>query len=1370
MIMNRKIFTLLACALMLFSTAFYVNAQRKIAEASVGDLVKTLPESGPGMYHIQIDSICLPNGNPYTTSQVEDFEWYPVTFDGLTGNKGYFSYEKNDPQEGLFYQLSSSKHDTTLLSVTDDGRVAMISIKDLRDSIAAEGAKVNLTDLQATMWCVAILQSHDPGSGKSGEWPTFHFTNKVFSQDLDWENVGETVLKGKEKGWMYSHSYRNGRLQEKMPFYRHDEKVNGKYRVIVAELDNNNKATGFLKTENVDIDKYIDGNVKGMLKFSIVKISPIVLSAEDFNTRLGNQANGKVKLQFTPDPNPAITEGMQENYFGKELRASSSANAEAKELGYLNVQVYEGEKLKGYIANSNREKAKDAVKYDNKMSTEYLNLLLKSNVDKADVTKEGYNYSYRFVYFPSEDSLVINAYYVAHDTHDHFGSITYKDNGKYNMDKTNNNLSSYYYGLYNDSIYDHLIVRLQDLKGVGKGDISMMTIGEHPANVKITFAEISCIEDLDDATWKVSEGVYTIWDTKQRCLGVRIYNGSYSPQWIELEEGECPDRIPSYQWVVEHSKDGGLLNRINLHNREFGNLGKVGEETFVNILNILVKKDKEYQIFKNKEQLFAYSPIIQHLQETWKYEPIVNGSVWGQLIPPVKAGDCGITSKSGFRPVAIDYVKDEYLGYKHFYVDTDAKSLSYGKSEDFGSEEGMDYKAYAFKYLYYDESINAYISSQSQYNDSILTVSAEEDKSKLGFQFMLGTNLRDNGYKEEVFGYPRTAWGKKDIFSQDGTTLVCTQPKVPVLKRYYYELKVADFYNYRDDLAEEFVVLKGAKRDGSDMKNKLRYGLVDKSGENDPNKFANIYLRASYFRNNGSEKEKIYYALLDRIEEGQIENVLDDGFEVSDTLRSGDGTSKYNLFSIKVDDASAFLRAQGKTFSTVRASTFALEPYGDDSSYSLYRRLRSIDTDSAVVGSLDAPKVLRIRNYARPTYYLHEDALSDNAYKYGINFLGYSNIADNREVYAPDGSVKYNYHLFIDTAYINRGTGVIKPQYLIAVGTTVFPGLKRNIPEQTEPTFIDNNPCVGGVSEGDPKVIQEAFTMILMPYVEGRYLVNATDSARKLDGGVRDERYIFNSTWDRLAFVDAIHVDDRLYIVSELERYGIKRCDYERKVPAVDTMPEAGPYIDGQLLKEKVKQKSAELDIDLERKPGNSTRGVYYDFGTWGNYHNDVCFSFRFVQPGVKNPDEDGDDDSKEYDKRFYIESETTDRTIQGNRKIAPVKGGWIKIQNFVPVLSRGSYEDAIANADIFMMEKPNGWQEGEPTLNEAVAGKCYVVGGTNEITILNAAGKQVTVTNLLGQTLVNEVLKGNSEQINVAKGLVIVNIKGEVAVKAIVK
>jgi hypothetical protein len=408
--------------------------------------------------------------------------------------------------------------------------------------------------------------------------------------------------------------------------------------------------------------------------------------------------------------------------------------------------------------------------------------------------------------------------------------------------------------------------------------------------------------------------------------------------------------------------------------------------------------------------------------------------------------------------------------------------------------------------------------------------------------------------------------------------------------------------------------------------------------------------------------------------------------------------------------------------------------------YPLYRRLCSIEDDGAnAEDGFDAPKTLRIYTQLENRQYLYEDALSADADNFGINFLGYENIDQHPEEQLSDGRYKFNYNLFIDTAFINRGTGWIKPQYLIAV----------DVEEVGERTVQRTDDC------------DEPYDEKIPAYKKGRYLINATDSARKIASNgshtyeIRDERYITSSSWDRLAFVDAIHVDDRLYIVSELQRRGIKEADYMEE-------EDGKLYVNGLKLREKT--------VGMARTPQNSgVYGAYYDFAEWNNYHNDVSFSLRFVDPKAANASEKTglggtDNDSK----RFLIESETTNRNPYGGRKIAPVQGGWVRLVNLVPALSRSSYEDAIQQADIFNVEPGTG----KATDNEAVStvSPVKIIAGTNEVTVLNASGKKLSIENILGQTVNTITLSSDNQTVKAPAGVVVVTVEGEKSAKLFVK
>ena len=62
------------------------------------------------------------------------------------------------------------------------------------------------------------------------------------------------------------------------------------------------------------------------------------------------------------------------------------------------------------------------------------------------------------------------------------------------------------------------------------------------------------------------------------------------------------------------------------------------------------------------------------------------------------------------------------------------------------------------------------------------------------------------------------------------------------------------------------------------------------------------------------------------------------------------------------------------------------------------------------------------------------------------------------------------------------------------------------------------------------------------------------------------------------------------------------------------------------------------------------------------------------------------------------------------------------------------------------------------------------VIAVDGAVKILNAAGKTVTINNVLGQTIANTVISSNDATISTPAGVVVVTVEGEAAVKAIVK
>ena len=89
-------------------------------------------------------------------------------------------------------------------------------------------------------------------------------------------------------------------------------------------------------------------------------------------------------------------------------------------------------------------------------------------------------------------------------------------------------------------------------------------------------------------------------------------------------------------------------------------------------------------------------------------------------------------------------------------------------------------------------------------------------------------------------------------------------------------------------------------------------------------------------------------------------------------------------------------------------------------------------------------------------------------------------------------------------------------------------------------------------------------------------------------------------------------------------------------------------------------------------------------------------------------------------------------------------------------------------NGDVFGIEES---YNGDPVANEDLtASAISVVAGNGAVIIKGAAGKKVTISNVLGQTIANTVISSDNATISAPAGVVVVAVEGEAAVKAIVK
>ena len=303
--------------------------------------------------------------------------------------------------------------------------------------------------------------------------------------------------------------------------------------------------------------------------------------------------------------------------------------------------------------------------------------------------------------------------------------------------------------------------------------------------------------------------------------------------------------------------------------------------------------------------------------------------------------------------------------------------------------------------------------------------------------------------------------------------------------------------------------------------------------------------------------------------------------------------------------------------------------------------------------------------------------------------------------------------LYVDTAYVRNNTKM--PQYMFAVDVTEVPAgmLCPDNPEHNTDEYIANHGDCGH------KVPSQGYKI-------GRYLVNAQDSVQLAANG---KDYIWNEKYTRLSFVWAKHIGDTLIVM----RHG-KDMNLASLAVATDSI---------FLGDNKHNMTTWTLDADPSKNTKGDSINAVHEYGI-----KNAVFALRLV------------DDKPACD--FLIES-VGDKPIPTDGQ-----GGWIKIQNGVPVIAKAAnYNEAILDTEIFNIE---------PTEEVATDAKApelstvSVIAGTGKIVITGAAGKTVAISNILGQTIANTVLSSDNATIAAPAGVVVVAVEGEAAVKAIVK
>ena len=1363
--MNKKIFTLLAGAFMGFAAVSSVTAQAVDPLEQQQLRVKPYDNKKPslkfneganeGYFYLQLDSM-MAYDKATNQQKVIGFTPTKTPWPGAVPIDTFGTIRKGVT---LYMGPDSAGQNALWLDVM--GRISNPGLHGTPVTNAYPNASMAL-ESAAALWCVTIQKYHQ------GQNPTFDFTNKLQRMMLEVNVYGHEAWEkdpidgwrmsryksaanpnaqtpGSISAWEFSETYKTG-VKGGRPLVAYLDETMDTVAVLVGDTLHK---LGYVQVKIAPATDVKAGKINGMLLFTLKEAMPFALDQKSFETVLGTESTRAARsLVFTPNGTPNLFTDKKWNveYLSGNANAmliDSSAwtnkwktNYEAWDVApvtpgagnpWFSVAASHMGQM-GYVALKNGGKYLyvDTVYY-NSGNSQFLKFAENATFP-ADGSPMVGQFAWRLVYYPSGDSIYINPFSATYvptydkkaitdstrfatdsvvrswytftayptpalmaDTLPMYGSATPASPAldvpleervtarlKWGVNP-NRKIGAVTPGAgapIDYSYYHRLYVSLQNLTVDGQPGTRVTlhnTRNNGVINTKINFG---CYEPCKLATSDrvtIDPDLYLIRNEKGQYLHVPLYSAQDSAVWVYLDKNVHPEELPSFQWIVEKRFKNAEASPINIINREFGqvNMGGMYPGNYgLAFLDIQMKKD-QHAPFKGRTKTWG-----------WNKEKVNSN-----IIDFEKAkGNMSAKNAPTFIRLPKQYKNNPNLGYQWIDRDTAAVNLY-----AFNYRSGIDNT----KFL----SVGPKFEMGDYPKTDTLVYLQGKDCFNIGY-FRLDTVNADAGhYKPYGYGV------KNGMSDENGIWKKNQVADLVQLKRQAYRIKYENPFKY----CLGSLHLSNGEQHRYSLSSNLRYSniigrplffLRDVYMEADGEKnFALVQVMDTLsIQTTGggltpdSQFEKYLVAHLGKQLAGMIMN----------NLRKA-GEFNPGLFVAAVEEQAPMkLKYVYRGDVQTRVSTFRLKKDADP----IYRRF---NTELEGKNPGDAPETVKFftsRSVPTGKNYLFENtgALNDQKayYRAKKNYLGLVSINSNPNV---------NTAIYVDTAYVNRGTGYIKPQYMLMI----------------RPTVVED--ALGCDDNGD-------LTVPLPGYRRGMYLINATDSAKADAGTPNENDYLWGTAWNRLVFTDAIHANDALYILG-----GADLKDLYTKVD---------PKGNTKMLDLK------KLDAVSDPTPAAPKNGKIRKIALGDNFHKDCVFSFRLIERRSCN--KPGGD--------FLIESETTDRGQYP--MIAPCEGGWIKIQNGVPVISRSDVVKAIADAEIFNVEAT----DEAPVANEVTPAvtEVKVVAENGAVTILNAAGKKVVVTNVLGQTLVNTVLTSDRATVAAPQGVVVVAVEGEAAVKAMVK
>ena len=984
---------------------------------------------------------------------------------------------------------------------------------------------------------------------------------------------------------------------------------------------------------------------------------------------------------------------------------------------------------------------------------------------------------------------------------------------------------------YQDSLF---YVDLQGLDGKTVVTLAQNVDEKWDTKIQLSYGPKCDLRNVDPTRISLENDLYLIRNARGEYLSVPIWSATDSVYWVTPRENEDPTRMPSYQWAIVRRSNSSTVFTVT--NREFPHV----EYQDVWLPYSSTKKPTTFQGFNRS--LGAISLAFNEKGE--KSEVYGNALSKADAIGqnPVNAFrfdeemESKIPLTTSFIRLNKEVKQDQLLGYKYLRTDStivDAWAFKYLNtiSMNQGKPRYISWNGYdnakdtllrvegtdKYDKLYFDlheldyETVKYDAYGITLSKNSIMKDSAYYDYRDLYSKY---SSTIYNGTKGDTLVFEKFGYWKEKVIDD-----------LLPLARQAYRLFLHDYYKWHPTIRGHYVTLGGVE-DNYVLADRM-YAVQDyKKGSYEVNRLFGI--PHFYFRNTHFDVQSAgddYFAILQRLDTiGAYADDVEydyasggspvgyDDIEEYLTKRFGsDAAGKVlgmykdkkqrTAFVALVEDKDVTLKMALRGDAARRVSTFQLEVDQDP----IYRRFHVNEPNENFrkeMGDKPDTLVFHTLNQGDAGFRLYENSgsyKSNDGDRHGpeggrvYNYINGDYMRDTLghviSFLGINVSTQYpstNYSIYVDTAFINRGTGWIKPQYMLVVDPY----------KPTEELVCD--PVTG------------EWYNINGQYVIGRYMYNTAMYAKELAKGgtpnfntvqqvnqekhrtINGKAYTYHngtsqSLWERLAFSWAIHRGDSLYVLKGKTLEPLYNNNYVNDSRDVwqkladeygnGTSIDFDELIDQSTLKTfdgkdsvykadffngdtVVKGREYRNFKNVSQYAAGKTIGLHAIINLADNTHKDWVFSMRYVERGASD---------------FVIESETTDRDVFNGAVIRPGYGGWVKFDNGVPVITRSDENEVMAEAyEAVFNVKPASeyYKNGDkknPVDNDNIA-KVTVIGGAGSVTIMNAADKNVVITNILGQTVVNTTITSANATISVPAGVVVVAVEGESAVKAVVK